>query len=124
MVLASTHDLALMERRVDDICVLRAGRVLAQGTADELRRNARLPHRVRFEVGGAPDARVELLCAAMSKWGKGRIERIDDRIHVEVGPDEILELMEIQAGFPGVVRGVRVEEPTLDVVYDKLLGAA
>jgi len=124
MVVASTHDLALMERRVDDICVLRSGRVIAQGTADELRRSARIPHRVRFEVGGAPDARVELLCAAMSKWGKGRIERIEDQIHVEVGSDEILELMEIQAGFPGVVQGLRVEEPTLDVVYDKLLGAA
>lgn len=124
MVVASTHDLALMERRVDDICVLRAGRVLAHGTADALRRSAHLPHRVRFEVEGAPEARVELLCAAMSKWGKGRIERSRHRILVEVGPEEILELMQIQAGFPGVVQGLRVEEPTLDVVYDKLLGAA
>ncbi len=124
MVIASTHDLALMERRVDEICVLRAGRVLAHGTADELRRNAQIPHRVQFEVENAPEARIELLCAAMTKWGKGRIERRGHRIQVEVGPDEILELMQIQAGFPGVVHGLRVEEPTLDVVYDKLLGAA
>jgi Cu-processing system ATP-binding protein len=124
MVLASTHDLALMERRMDEICVLRAGRVLAHGTADDLRRSARLPHRIWLEVGEASESRVALLCEAMRKWGKGRIERIDDRILAEVASDETLELVEIQSGFPGVVRGIRVEEPTLDVVYDKLLGAA
>ena len=124
MVLASTHDLALMERRMDDICVLRAGRLLASGSADDLRRIASLPHRIWLEVDDENDARVELLCEAMRKWGKGRIERRQGRIVAEVGADEILELVGIQSGFPGVVRGIRVEEPTLDVVYDKLLGAA
>lgn len=124
MVLASTHDLALMERRMDEICVLRKGRVLAHGSAEDLRRSARLPHRIWLQVGDAQSAKVELLCEAMRKWGKGRIERVGDRILAEVASDEILELVEIQSGFPGVVRGIRVEEPTLDVVYDELLGAA
>jgi Cu-processing system ATP-binding protein len=124
MVLASTHDLALMERRVDDICVLQAGRVLAHGTADVLRRSAGVPHRIWLELGDAPDTRIELLCQAMQKWGKGRIERCDDRILVELASEEVLELVDIQAGFPGVVSGLRVEEPTLDIVYDKLVGAA
>jgi Cu-processing system ATP-binding protein len=122
MVIASTHDLAMMERRMDEICVLREGRVLAHGSAEDLRRSAQLPHRVWFETGQAPDTKVELLCEAMRKWGKGRIERVGDRILAEVAADETLELVEIQSGFPGVVRGIRVEEPTLDVVYDKLLG--
>jgi Cu-processing system ATP-binding protein len=124
IVLASTHDLALMERRMDEICVLREGRVLAHGTAEDLRRSAKIPHRIWFEVGHAPDAKVELLCEAMRKWGKGRIERDGDRIVAEVASEETLALVEIQSGFPGVVRGIRVEEPTLDVVYDKLLGVA
>ncbi len=124
MVIASTHDLALMERRIDEICVLRGGRVLAHGTAEDLRRSAELPHRIWLETGQSPEAKVELLCAAMRKWGKGRIERVGDRVLVEVAADETLELVEIQSGFPGVVQGLRVEEPTLDVVYDKLLGVA
>jgi Cu-processing system ATP-binding protein len=124
MVIASTHDLAMMERRMDEICVLREGRVLAYGSAEDLRRSAQLPHRIWFETGQAPEAKVELLCEAMRKWGKGRIERMGDRILAEVAADETLEIVEIQSGFPGVVRGIRVEEPTLDVVYDKLLGAA
>ncbi len=124
MVIASTHDLALMERRMDEICVLREGRVLVHGSAEDLRRSAGLPHRIWFETGQASDAKVQLLCEAMRKWGKGRIERVGDRILAEVAANETLELVEIQSGFPGVVRGIRVEEPTLDVVYDKLLGVA
>jgi len=124
MVLASTHDLALMERRMDEICVLRDGRVLAHGTSEDLRRGAKLPHRIWLEVGEAPEAQVELLCEAMRKWGRGRIERSGDRVVAEVSPDDVLSLVEIQSGFPGVVRGLRVEEPTLDVIYDKLVGAA
>lgn len=124
MVIASTHDLALMERRMDEICVLKRGRVLAHGSAEDLRTTAALPHRIWFEVGNAPSAKVELLCEAMRKWGKGRIERVEDRVLAEVASNETLELVEIQSGFPGVVSGIRVEEPTLDVVYDALLGAA
>ena len=124
MVLVSTHDLALMERRVDEMCVLQAGRVLAHGTADDLRRAAALPHRVWLEVDEEDEARVALLCEAITKWGKGRVERGAGRVGVEVAPDSILEVMEIQSGFSGTVRGLRVEEPTLDVVYDKLLGVA
>jgi len=124
MVLVSTHDLALMERRVDDICVLQAGRVRAHRTPDVLRRSAQVPHRIWLEIGDAAETRVELLCQAVRKWGKGSIERRDDRILVELAPNEVLELVGIQAGFPGVVAGLRVEEPTLDAVYDKLLGAA
>ena len=128
MVLVSTHDLALMERHVDEICVLQEGRVRAHGSSEDLRRAADLPHRIWFDIGESDDeasrTRVRLLCEAMEKWGRGRIERRDGRILVEVGSDDVLELVGIQAGFPGVVRGMRVEEPTLDVVYDRLLGAA
>ncbi len=124
MVLASSHDLALMERRVDEICVLNSGRVLAHGTADDLRRIAELPHRIWFQVAKTAAGRADLLCEAMRKWGKGNIERHGDRLLAEVPQEAILELVEVQSGFPGVVAGIRVEEPTLDLVYDKLLGAA
>ena len=123
MVLVSTHDLALMERRVDDICVLRSGRLLVQGTADDLRRAARLAHRVVFDVSDQEPARVALLRDAMQKWGKGRVELAQDRLVVDASPESVLELMTIQSGFPGVVRGLRVEEPTLDLVYERLIGA-
>ena len=75
-------------------------------------------------TGEAAEARVELLCQALSSWGRGHFERRSDGILCEVPQDAILELVEVQSGFAGVVTGIRVEEPTLDRVYDKLLGAA
>ena len=124
MVLIASHDLALMERRVDQLCLLKGGRMVAHGSADDLRRAAQLAHRVWFAVDDADTTRVQLLCEAMTKWGKGRIERRPGTVVVDVAPEAILELMEVQSGFPGAVRGLRVEEPTLDLAYDKLLGVA
>lgn len=124
LVLVSSHDLALMERRIDELCVLRSGHVLAQGSTDDLRHAARLPHRVWFDVAGTEEDRVEVLCEAMRKWGRGHVERVEDRLCVEVPAESILGLMEIQSGFVGAVRGLRVEEPTLDLVYEKLLEVA
>ncbi len=124
MVLASSHDLALMERRVDELCVLCEGRVLAHGTTADLRRVANLPHRIWFELAADASAKIDLFSTALGKWGKGRIVEGDGGLWVEVAADSILELVEIQSGFPGVVQGIRVEEPTLDRVYDKLLEVA
>ena len=124
MVMVSSHDLALMERRIDEVCVLRAGRVLSQGSKDDLRDAARLPHRVWFDVTEADPEQTNVLCESIEKWGRGRIERIDGKICVDVPADSILELIEIQSGVAGAVRGLRVEEPTLDLVYEKLLEAA
>ena len=125
MVLISSHDLALMERRIDDICVLRAGTVVAQGTADELRDLTQLPHRVSLELVKQMDeatrSSAEGLQDAIVEMAQGDVQRLDDRLVCEVPQAAILELISMQARFPGVVTGVRVEEPTLDVVYDALL---
>ena len=123
LVLISTHDLALTERRVDDICVLQAGRVLVQGTASHLRRKADLAHRVWLDVGGAEGAEIQRLHAAVTGWGKGIVRLSDEQLVVEVSAGAILELMKIQGAFPGTVRGLRVEEPSLDMVYERLLEA-
>lgn len=122
MVLVSTHDLALTERRVDDICVLREGRVLVQGTGQQLRRRAGLSHRVWLDVADS-SAEGGRLHEAITGWGKGSVKLARGQLLVEVSEGELLELMRIQSDFPKAVRALRVEEPTLDVVYEKLLEA-
>ncbi len=123
MVLASTHDLALMERRTDELFVLRNGKRIAHGSSEELRSGVELPHRVWMDVSGARTAEIDRLCKAVRERGKGRVERLGDRVLAETPSNQTLELIEIQTGFPGVVQGIRVEEPGLDAVYDKLLEA-
>ena len=121
LVLVSTHDLALTERRVDDICILRAGRVLVQGTATDLRRKADLPHRVGLDLEGSEPAAVQQLHDAVASWGRGVVRLTDEQLVVEVSRAAILELMELQSRFPRAVRGLSVEEPSLDMVYERLL---
>ena len=67
-------------------------------------------------------AKVHLLHEAMEKWGKGKVELGGGRLVVDASPETILELMKIQSGFPGTVKALRVEEPTLDLVYEQLIG--
>jgi Cu-processing system ATP-binding protein len=123
LVLVSTHDLALTERRVDDIHVLREGRVLVHGTAQHLRREAGLSHRVWLDVGDS-NAEGRRLHEAITGWGKGSVKLARGQLVVEVSAGELLELMRIQSGFPKAVRALRVEEPSLDMVYERLLEAA
>lgn len=124
LVLVSSHDLTLMERRIDELVVLKSGRLLSQGSKDELRKVAGLPHRVWFDVQGTDGDRVDVLFTAIEKWGRGSVEKLDGRLVVETPEDSILELVELQSRLDGAVRGLRVEEPTLDLVYEKILEAA
>jgi len=124
MVLIATHDLALVERRVDTVCILKGGKVVASGTSQELREAAQIRHRVHFDVDERDDRRVVHFCKALGQWGHAEVTREDGRVTVEVTADAMLELMTIQTSFAGVIRSIRVEEPTLDLVYDRILGAA
>lgn len=121
LVLLSSHDLALLERRVDRVCVLRAGVVLADGHPDELRRQVDLPHMVRFHVAPGANGVSQEFLAAIQARGFGSAARIGEDIEVELAASELLELMDIRAKFPQAVDALRVEEPTLDVVYERLL---
>ncbi len=120
LVFVSTHDLALTEGRVDEICLLRAGRVLLQGSAERLRREADLPHRVWFELDAAEGRRFE---EAVASWGRGGVERDGHQLRVDVAPGHLLELMRIQGEFPEAIRSLRVEEAAFDRVYETLLAA-
>ena len=123
LVLVSSHDLALMERRIDDVCVLRSGRSVAHGSKADLRKHAALRHRVWFDVLEADSSGVEAFREKIGQWGCGRVEARDGGLCVEVDSSAIFELMEIQQGSACAVRIARVEEPTFDLVYERLLRA-
>lgn len=123
MVLMATHDLTLVERRVDRLCLLVDGSVRASDTPSRLRERVGLSVRVTFRLaaGAGDDSFLERLrhCDEVTAFGLR-----DDTVSVEVAPDRLLPLLERQLLAPGVVCGVRVEEPGLDVVYEHLLQGA
>jgi Cu-processing system ATP-binding protein len=121
MVLLSAHDLALLERRVDRMCVLRSGRVVADDSPDALRRAVQLPHRVRMELAEDANGTADKLMAAMERHGASHVQRQGSRLDAHVAPDALLELVRIPAQYPQTVRGLHVEHPPIDVVYERLL---
>ena len=118
MVLMASHDLVLMERRVDQVVMLSGGLVVASGSPVDLRRRAMLPIRVHFDM--APTSRNSELIGEI-----GRISRVsttsDTGLVTEVEPDGLLALLALQPRFNGAVTGIRIEEPGFDAIYQSTL---
>lgn len=122
-VLMASHDLALMESRIDRVCLLKDGVVLADDTPAALRKRARVPVGVSFDVGGngaAGDLRRRL-----AEWGRGlAVTESDGTLRVDVAPEDLLGLLDVRQQIGDAIAGIRVEEPGLDSVYDRLLEEA
>lgn len=122
MVLMSSHELTLVERRIDQLCVLRAGEICAADTPARLRARAHLPLRVTFTLGEP----AESAAFVESVRGFGACLAVDhraDELQAQVAPGDLLALVELRIGHNGAVRGLRVEEPGLDMIYEHLLSA-
>lgn len=121
MVLLSSHQLALLERRIDRLCVFRAGHVVATGTPASLREQAGVRQRVSLSL--APDAPEEVAAfvAAVKAWDGASTEVADHCLVCETAGDGLLPLMDIRGRFTRAVTAMSVEEPTLEMVYERLL---
>lgn len=120
MVLLSAHDLALLERRVTKMVVLRAGQVIAVGPPAVLRTQAKVPQRVHFEIAEHANGELKRFAEAIEELGVPVVTE-DHVLLAEVAPDGLLALMDVRARFRDSVVGVRVEEVPLDLVYERLL---
>ncbi len=118
-VLLSTHDLALIERRADRVHVISAGRLKASGTPDDLRRLAGLTIRVRVAMDDMKHA--ETLAGSLSQDLAVPVDLGEDEIGLSIPSSSVFAV--IRAMDSAGVAGVRVEEPGLDAVYERLLEA-
>lgn len=118
-VLVSTHDLALVERRADRVHVLSRGRVVASGSPDSLRQQTQLPVHVSVELGDL--GRAEELAGQLSERLGVPVDLGRGGLRVEVAPADLLDAVRALDRFDGAVAGMRVEEPGLDEVYQRLL---
>ena len=119
MVLMSSHDLTLLERRVDRICLMRTGNVLADASPSGLRQRAALPARVTLDLSG--QGGKDLRQALQQRYGADVDDHGASQIGVDVPPDGLLELLDFRSRFPDAVEHIRVEEPGLDLIYERLL---
>ena len=109
-VFLSSHVLSEVQRIADDVVVLRAGRVVASGAVDDLRRAARQPFRVWFE-----DPAPELALRALSSLGSLEIRDREATGVVEGSPDELLALLAAHR-----VQHLLMPEPDLETAFLRL----
>ena len=144
MIWVASHELGLVERRVDRVAVLRAGKVLADGTPQSLRERAGLAVKTTWTLANGVDestaARQASVLAARLTGDEPRLALravlpVDRalgepraRVIVEMAPDALAGAMHRASSWAqegdGSLDGVRVEEPGLDQVYESLLHEA
>jgi Cu-processing system ATP-binding protein len=114
-VVLTTHDLALIERRADHLLVFAQGRVLAEGTPDQLRRSVHLPIRLRLTVASE---HVDLAFSRLKTLGHAvRFE--DGAVIADLDPDRLRQAIRVVDDLD--VLRTRVEEPGLDEIYEALI---
>jgi ABC-2 type transport system ATP-binding protein len=125
-VLLSTHILPEVEAVCDRAIVIAGGRVVAQGTPEELRTSRRMAARVLVECKG-PAKEVENVLSRVS--GVSRVELLDDAgggtngryVVAAIRPKESYDVREevartvIQHGWP--LREIRLEHATLEEFF-------
>jgi Cu-processing system ATP-binding protein len=121
-ILLSTHDIALIEQRADEMVVMSSGRVLARGAPDALRRSVDLPVRIRFV--GVDEAGTQAVAAALSARLGPNVTREGLRVSAAVRPTELHAAIAAVHSLVGSIESTRVEEPGMDVVYQTILRGA
>lgn len=148
MIWVASHELGLVERRVDRVAVLRAGRLIAEGSPTALRERAGLAIRATFTLtNGVDDATAARyaghLAARLSGADTGDAGPIPlaavlpvdraaghprARVVAELEPAALAATLQRAARWSDdaegpAIAGIRVEEPGLDQVYEALLAA-
>jgi Cu-processing system ATP-binding protein len=113
-VVITSHILADIQDRVDELVILRAGRVAAQGTLEQLRAAATLRARIEVRVreGGAEQVR-----AGAALVGADVAEVTAGRLRIECAPHHKMALLARLALLGPVVADITVHEASLEQLF-------
>ncbi len=113
-ILLSSHLLAEIESRVDQLAIIANGRLVAQGTVSELSARARLPARARLHLDEAALRRVRTLLV-----DAGFDVRHEDAqsLEVLVPVSRRRALLQLMGGLGDQLTDYVLQEPSLEDVY-------
>jgi Cu-processing system ATP-binding protein len=113
-IVITSHILADIQARVDELVILRAGRVAAQGTLEQLRAAAAL--RTRIEVRVREDA-AERVHANAALVGAAVSEAAAGRLHIECEPHQKMTLLARLSLLGPAVADISVHEASLEQLF-------
>lgn len=110
-IVITSHILAEIQERVDELVILSEGRIAAQGTLAQLRAGTGLPAEIRLVPGADSAGRV---IAAL----EGHPLRIEsDGIYVPCAPQQKMRMLQLACALGDAVRDVAIHEPTLEDLF-------
>ncbi|MGH6760918.1 MAG: ABC transporter ATP-binding protein [Phyllobacterium sp.] len=118
-ILMSSHALTELESKVDRVIIVNRGRLIADGSIDELRHISRLPTLVRVKFAQAPVEPVRLAVADGCSWTRVAA----DLYETEAMGDGKIALLQgiLNQGTP--IADLDVVPPTLDELYAHFLAS-
>lgn len=120
-LLLSTHILPEVELLCDRLVILDRGRVVAQGTPDELRRSGRARRVVRLELAGGPTDVAEALAGVPGVEGFEPGATFGTwRIACAEGADPRRDLFDTAVARGWTMLTLALEEPTLEEMFVRL----
>jgi len=114
----SSHVLSEIEAQADLVAILRAGKLVAFGSLDELRRASGLPVRLRLEV--RPEAVGAIAEEIGGEFALSRVEGGVMDFHCATA--DRMAIVRRVARLNGVVRDVDIRPPRLDDLYLHFVG--
>ncbi|KFE36559.1 ABC transporter ATP-binding protein [Thioclava atlantica] len=108
-VLLSSHGLEEIEHRTERIAILSRGRLVADGTLDDLARRAALPTTIRVTAHAGQASRLQ------AQIGGTRFNGC--RLDLSCQAEQALPLVARLAGLPEMVRDVDLHRPGLSDLY-------
>ncbi len=119
-VLISSHALTEIEAQTDRIAIMKNGRIVIQGSLEELRARAGLP--VQITVNCAPGKcealQTELGASTNSRRG------IDDKLEISCSNDEKIALLHSITGLQALVEDIQLNPPRLNELYAHFVNGA
>jgi Cu-processing system ATP-binding protein len=113
-IIITSHILAEIQERVDELVILNSGRIAAQGTLTQLRAQMVLPSEIRITLRHGEGSRIHTALAQLA----GLELKIDrDCVSVSCLPGQKVAVLNILAALADAVRDIAIHEPSLEDLF-------
>jgi Cu-processing system ATP-binding protein len=116
-VVLSSHALTEIEERARRVIIMNKGRIVANGSIEDLRRTAGLSAKIRVTVASGQANKLSALVGPVLNWR----EINGHMVEFDAAPGEKIELIRRTTGHGGPTEDVAIVQPTLDDLYAHFL---